>query len=100
METARYVNISRQADSTLWEQFQNSESVGKRYGQGRKQIKTAQKDRYLTIIARHNTKYTSWQLKSELAAAAGTVVLWQTVYRRLNEGLCDRMSWVCVSLTS
>lgn len=85
IETSIYVNILRQTVSTLCKQFQNSETVVWKAEQCRKRIINTSQDRYLTITAASNRKFTVRQLRSELPSVTGNVVSQKNVDRMLNK---------------
>lgn len=97
---ARALRVPQSVISRLWQRFQQTGNVSRRYSTGRPQCTTPQEDRYLTISARRRPRSTAGSLTRDLATANGTVVSRHTVYRRLNRhGLFARRPARCVSLT-
>lgn len=100
-EVSKWLKTSRQVVSNLWKQFQETGTIVRKEGQGRKRCTKPEDDRYLVLTVKRQREMTANQLSNELFAASGTRVSRRTVRRRLNEcGLYARRPMVCVPLTS
>ncbi|GFU41902.1 HTH_Tnp_Tc3_2 domain-containing protein [Trichonephila clavipes] len=66
-----------------------------------KELGVAQRDRYLAVTAKRNTRSTSSYPSRQLSPATGTTVSRQTLYRRLGHiGLHARRPIRCIPLTA
>ncbi|GFX66963.1 transposable element Tcb2 transposase [Trichonephila clavipes] len=81
--------------------FLETESAGRRPGQGRRRVTTPNEDRYLVLTARRHRNMNATLLQQHLRSATGTTVPTQTVRNRLHGvGLYALRPLVCVRLTS
>ncbi|GFW72332.1 transposable element Tcb2 transposase [Trichonephila clavipes] len=81
--------------------FLETESAGRRPGQGRRRATTLNEDRYLVLTARRNRNMNATLLQQHLRSATSTTVSTQIVRNRLHGvGLYARRPLVCVRLTS
>ncbi|GFV14092.1 dynein heavy chain 5, axonemal [Trichonephila clavipes] len=81
--------------------FLETESAGRRPGQGSRPATTPNEDRYLELKARRHRNMNATLLQQHLRSATGTTVSTQTVRNRLHGvGLYARRPLVCVRLTS
>ncbi|GFW03766.1 hypothetical protein TNCV_2538771 [Trichonephila clavipes] len=53
-EVAQAIRVSQSVISRIWNRFSESESAGRRPGQGRRGATTPNKDRYLVLTARRH----------------------------------------------
>ncbi|GFY11255.1 transposable element Tcb2 transposase [Trichonephila clavipes] len=80
----------------IWNRFLETESAGRRPGQGRRRATTSNEDRYLVLTARRHQKMNATLLQHHLRSATGTTVSTQTVRNRLHGvGLYARRSMIC-----
>ncbi|GFT13263.1 transposable element Tcb2 transposase [Trichonephila clavipes] len=85
----------------IWNRFLETESAGRRPGQGRRRATMPNKDRYLVLTARRHRNINATLLQQHLRSATGTTVSTQTIRNRLHAvGLYARRPLVCVRLTS
>ncbi|GFU29505.1 transposable element Tcb2 transposase [Trichonephila clavipes] len=78
-----------------------TESAGRRPGQGRRRATAPNEDRYLVLTARRHRNMNANFLQQHLRSATGTTVSNQNVRNRLHGvGLYARRPMVCVRLTS
>ncbi|GFS48491.1 transposable element Tcb2 transposase [Trichonephila clavipes] len=63
----------------IWNRFLETESAGRRPGQGRKRARTPNEDRYLVLTARRHQNMNATLLQQHLRSATGTTVSTQTV---------------------
>ncbi|GFU07342.1 transposable element Tcb2 transposase [Trichonephila clavipes] len=78
-----------------------TQSAGRRPGQGRRRATTPNEDRYLVLTARRHRNMNATLLQQHLRSATGTMVSTQTVRNWLHGvGLYARRPLVCVKLTS
>ncbi|GFW66549.1 transposable element Tcb2 transposase [Trichonephila clavipes] len=99
-EVAQAIGVSQSVISRIWKRFLETESAGRRPGQGRRRAITPNEDRYLVLTARRHRNMNA-NLLQHLRSATGTTVSTQTVRNRLHGvGLHARRPLVCVRLTS
>lgn len=99
-EVSKWLKTSKKVVSNLWKQFQETGTIVRKAGQGRKRCTKPEDDRYLVLTAKRHRGMTATQVSNELFAASETRVSRQTVYRRLNEGgLYARRPMICIPLT-
>ncbi|GFW91897.1 transposable element Tcb2 transposase [Trichonephila clavipes] len=80
-------------DTTIWNRFLETESAGRRPGQGRRRATTSNEDRYLVLTARRHRNMNATLLQQHLRSATGTTVSTQTVQNQLHGvGLYARRS--------
>ncbi|GFY03639.1 transposable element Tcb2 transposase [Trichonephila clavipes] len=100
-EVAQAIGVSQSVISRIWNRFLETESAGRRPGQGRRRAATPNEDRYLVLIARIYRNMNATLLLRHLRLATGTTVSTQTVRNRLHSvGLYVRRPMVCAKLTS
>ncbi|GFU66478.1 transposable element Tcb2 transposase [Trichonephila clavipes] len=100
-EVAQAIGVSQSVISRIWNRFLETESAGRRPGQGRRRATTPDEDRYLVLTARRHRNMNATLLQQHFRLATGTMVSTQTVRNRLHgEGLYARRPMVCVRLTS
>ncbi|GFV44519.1 transposable element Tcb2 transposase [Trichonephila clavipes] len=68
----------------IWNRFLETESAGRRPGQGRRRATTPNEDRYLVLTARRHRNMNATLLQQHLRSATGTTVSTQTVRNRLH----------------
>ncbi|GFW90642.1 transposable element Tcb2 transposase [Trichonephila clavipes] len=68
----------------IWNRFLETESAGRRPGQGRRRATTPNEDRYLVLTARRHRNINTTLLQQLLRSATGTTVSIQTVRNRLH----------------
>ncbi|GFY14198.1 transposable element Tcb2 transposase [Trichonephila clavipes] len=97
---------SHLTDSEAWRvvgrnRFLETESAGRRPGQGRRPATMPNEDRFLVLTARRHRNMNATLLQPHLRSATGTTVSIQTVRNRLHGvGLYASRPLVCVRLTS
>ncbi|GFY03691.1 transposable element Tcb2 transposase [Trichonephila clavipes] len=85
----------------IWNRFLETESAGRRPGQGRRRATTSNEDPYLVLTARRHRNMNATFLQQHLCSATCTTVSTQTVRNRLDGvGQYARRPMVCVRLTS
>ncbi|GFS67186.1 transposable element Tcb2 transposase [Trichonephila clavipes] len=100
-EVAQSIGVSESGISTIWNQFLETGSAGRRPGQGRRWATTPNEDRYLVLTDRRHQNMSATLLQQHLRSAAGTRVSTQTIRNRLHGvGLYARRPMVCVRLIS
>ncbi|GFW93287.1 transposable element Tcb2 transposase [Trichonephila clavipes] len=101
-EVARAIGVSQSVISRIWNRFLETESAGRRPGQGRRRrVTTPNEDRYLVLTARRHRHMNATLLQQHLRSATGTTVPTQTVRNRLHGvGMYALRPLVCVRLTS
>ncbi|GFX10509.1 transposable element Tcb2 transposase [Trichonephila clavipes] len=100
-EIVQAVGVSQSVISRIWNRFLETESAGRRPGQGRRWATTPNEDRFLVLTARRHRNMSATLLQQHLRSATGTTVSTQTVRNRLHGvGLYARRPMVCVRLTS
>ncbi|GFT46758.1 transposable element Tcb2 transposase [Trichonephila clavipes] len=100
-EVARAIGVSQSVISRIWKRFLETESAGRRPGQGRRRATTPNEDRYLVLTARRHRNINATFLQQHLSSATGTTVSTQTVRNRLHGvGLYACRPLVCFRLTS
>ncbi|GFU62853.1 transposable element Tcb2 transposase [Trichonephila clavipes] len=101
VEVAQAIGVSQSVISRIWNRFLETESAGRRPGQGRRRETTPNEDRFLVLTARRHRNMNATLLQQHLCSATGTTVSTQTVRNRLHGvGLYARRPLVCVRLTS
>ncbi|GFW97145.1 transposable element Tcb2 transposase [Trichonephila clavipes] len=101
VEVAQAIGVSQSVISRIWNRFLETESAGRRPGQGRRRATTPNEDRYLVLTARRHRNMNATLLQQHLRSATGTTVSTDTVRNRFHGvGLYDRRPLVCVRLTS
>ncbi|GFS73925.1 transposable element Tcb2 transposase [Trichonephila clavipes] len=101
VEVAQAIGVSQSVISRIWNHFLETESAGRRPGQGRRRATTPNEDRYLVLTARRHQNMNATLLQQHLRSATGTTVSTDTVRNRLHGvGLYARRPLVCVRLTS
>ncbi|GFX56101.1 transposable element Tcb2 transposase [Trichonephila clavipes] len=99
-EVAQAIGVSQSVISRIWNRFLETESAGRRPGQGRRRATTPNEDRLLVLTARRHRNMNATLLQQHLRSATGTTVSTQTVRNRLHGvGLYARRPLVCVRLT-
>ncbi|GFW55960.1 transposable element Tcb2 transposase [Trichonephila clavipes] len=100
-EVAQAIGVSQNVISRIWNCFLETESAGRRPGQGRRRLTKPNEDRFLVLTARRHQNMNATLLQQHLRSASSTTVSTQTVRNRLHGvGLYARRSMVCVRLTS
>ncbi|GFX17186.1 transposable element Tcb2 transposase [Trichonephila clavipes] len=96
-EVAQAIGVSQSVISRIWNRFLETESAGRRPGQGRRRATTPNEDRYLVLKARRHQNMNATLLQQHLRSATGTTVSTQTIRNRLH-GVClyARRPLVCV----
>ncbi|GFS47447.1 transposable element Tcb2 transposase [Trichonephila clavipes] len=101
VEVAQAIGVSQSVISRIWNRFLETESAGRRPGQGRRRATTPNEDRYFVLTARRHGNMNATLLQQHLRSATGTTVSTQTVRNRLHGvGLYARRPMVCVRLRS
>ncbi|GFW71509.1 transposable element Tcb2 transposase [Trichonephila clavipes] len=100
-EVAQAIGVLQSVISRIWNQFLETESAGRRQGQGRRWATTPNEDHYLVLTARRHRNMNATVLQQHLCSASGTTVLTQTVRSRLHGlGLYAHQPMVCFRLTT
>ncbi|GFT32258.1 transposable element Tcb2 transposase [Trichonephila clavipes] len=100
-EVAQAIGVSQSVISRIWNRFLETESAGRRPGQGHRRATTPNENRYLVLTARRHQNMNATLLQQHLRSATGTTVSPQTVRNWLHGvRLYARLSLVCVRLTS
>ncbi|GFT64011.1 transposable element Tcb2 transposase [Trichonephila clavipes] len=100
-EVAQAIVVSQSVISRIWNRFLETESAGRRPGQGLRRATPPNEDRYLVLTARRHRNMNATLLQQHLRSATGTTVSTDTVRNRLHGvGLYARRPLVCVRLTS
>ncbi|GFU71602.1 retrovirus-related Pol polyprotein from transposon opus [Trichonephila clavipes] len=93
--------VEKNSAASIWNHFLETESAGRRPGQGRRRATTPNEDRYLVLTARRHRNMNATLFQQYLRSATGTTVSTQTVRNRLHGvDLYARRPLVCVRLTS
>ncbi|GFW32708.1 transposable element Tcb1 transposase [Trichonephila clavipes] len=103
LEISEELGIAQSVISKLWQRFQDDGNVSRCYSIGRPRVTTPNEDRYiyLEVTAKRNRRIIASDLSRQLSSVTGTIVLRQTVYRRLGHiGLYARRPVRCIPLTS
>ncbi|GFV41876.1 transposable element Tcb2 transposase [Trichonephila clavipes] len=101
MSTMSQRSYLTDSEAWIWNRFLETESAGRRQGQGRRRATTPNEDCYLVLTARRHRNMNATLLQQHLRSATGTTVSTQTVRNRLHGvGLYARSPMVCVRLTS
>ncbi|GFW91089.1 transposable element Tcb2 transposase [Trichonephila clavipes] len=100
-EVVQAIGVSQSVISRIWNRFLETESAGRKQGQGCRRATTPNEDRYLVLTARRHRNMNATLLQQHLRSATGTTVSTQIVRNRLHGvGLNARRPLVCVRLTS
>ncbi|GFU53517.1 transposable element Tcb2 transposase [Trichonephila clavipes] len=100
-KVAPAIGVSQSVISRIWNHSLETESAGRRPGQGRRRATMPNEDRYLVLTPRRHRNMNTTLLQQHLRSATGTTVSNQTVRNRLHGvGLYARRPMVCVGLTS
>ncbi|GFV99471.1 transposable element Tcb2 transposase [Trichonephila clavipes] len=83
-EVAQAIGVSQSMISRIWNRFLETESAGRRPGQGRRRATTPNEDRFLVLTARRHRNMNATLLQQHLRSATGTTVSTQTVRNRLH----------------
>ncbi|GFV44773.1 transposable element Tcb2 transposase [Trichonephila clavipes] len=83
-EVAQAIGVSQSVISRIWNRFLETESAGRRPGQGRRWATTPNEDRYLVLTAWRHRNINTTLLQQHLRSATGTTVSTQTVRNRLH----------------
>ncbi|GFW27220.1 transposable element Tcb1 transposase [Trichonephila clavipes] len=83
-EVAQAIGVSQSVISRIWNCFLETESAGRRPGQGRRRATTPNEDRYLVLTARRHRNMNATLLQQHLRSATGNTVSTQTVRNRLH----------------
>ncbi|GFU80794.1 transposable element Tcb2 transposase [Trichonephila clavipes] len=83
-EVAQAIGVSQSVISRICSRFLETESVGRRPGQGRRRATTPNEYRYLVLTARRHRNMNASLLQQHLHSATGTTVSTQTVRNRLH----------------
>ncbi|GFW39965.1 uncharacterized protein TNCV_5116481 [Trichonephila clavipes] len=81
-EVAQAIGVSQSVISRIWNSFLETESAGRRPGQGRRWATTPNENRYLVLTARRHRNRNATLLQQHLRSATGTTVSIQTVRNR------------------
>ncbi|GFU96344.1 transposable element Tcb2 transposase [Trichonephila clavipes] len=97
-EVVQAIGVSQSVISRIWNRFLETESAGRRLGQGRRRATTPNEDLFLVLTARRHRNMNATLLQQHLRS---TTVSTQTVRNRLHGvGLYASRPLVCVRLTS
>ncbi|GFV20690.1 transposable element Tcb2 transposase [Trichonephila clavipes] len=83
-EVAQAIGVSQSVTSRIWNRFLETESAGRRPGQGRRRATTPNEDRFLVLTARRHRNMNATLLQQHLRSATGTTVSTQTVRNQLH----------------
>ncbi|GFT63735.1 transposable element Tcb2 transposase [Trichonephila clavipes] len=83
-EVAQPIGVSQSGICRIWNRFLETESAGRRPGQGRRRATTPNEDRYLVLTARRHRNMNATLLQQHLRSATGTTVSTQTVRNRIH----------------
>ncbi|GFY36018.1 transposable element Tcb2 transposase [Trichonephila clavipes] len=78
-EVAQAIGVSQTVISRIWNRFLETESAGRRPGQGRRRATTPNEDRYLVLTARRHRNMNATLFQQHLCSTTGTTVSTQTV---------------------
>ncbi|GFW33870.1 transposable element Tcb2 transposase [Trichonephila clavipes] len=78
-QVAQAIGVSQSVISRIWNRFLETESAGRRPGQGHRWATTPNGDRYLVLTARRHRNMNATLLQQHLRSATGTTVSTQTV---------------------
>ncbi|GFV49063.1 transposable element Tcb2 transposase [Trichonephila clavipes] len=96
-QVAQAIGVSQSVISRIWNRFMETESAGRRPGQGRRRATTPNEYRYLVLAARRHRNMNATLHQQHLRSATGTTVSTQIVRNRLHGvGLYARRPLVCV----
>ncbi|GFS83869.1 transposable element Tcb2 transposase [Trichonephila clavipes] len=99
-EVAQAIGVSQSVIPRIRNRFLETESAGRRPGQGLRRATTPNEDRYLVLTARRHRNMNATLLQQHLRSATGTTVSTQNVRNRLHGvGLYAPRPLVCVRLT-
>ncbi|GFS88339.1 transposable element Tcb2 transposase [Trichonephila clavipes] len=76
--------VSQSVISRIWNRFLETESAGRRPGQGRRRATTPNADRYLVLTARRHRNMNATLLQQHLRSATGTTGSTQTVRNQIH----------------
>lgn len=94
------LRVSRRAIRNVWERYQETGTVARRHGSGRRRATTDHEDRYIRLTARRERTVTARTLQTRLRQSTGTRVSDQTIRNRLHEnGQRSRRRVVRLKLT-
>ncbi|GFS52275.1 transposable element Tcb2 transposase [Trichonephila clavipes] len=82
-EVAQAIGVSQSLISRIWSRLLETQSAGRRPGQGRRRAATPNEDRYLVLTARRHRNMNATLLQ-HLRSATGTTVSTQTVRNQLH----------------
>ncbi|GFW57035.1 transposable element Tcb2 transposase [Trichonephila clavipes] len=85
-EVAQVIGVSQSVISRIWNRYLETESAGRRPGQGRRRTTTTNEDRFLVLTARRHRNMNTTLLQQHLHSATGTTVSTQTFRNRLHGG--------------
>ncbi|GFT04130.1 transposable element Tcb2 transposase [Trichonephila clavipes] len=83
-EVAQAIEVSQSVISKIWNRFMETESAGRRLGQGRRRATTPNEDNYLVLTARRHRNVNATHLQQHLRSATGTTVSTQTVRNQVH----------------
>ncbi|GFV25868.1 transposable element Tcb2 transposase [Trichonephila clavipes] len=99
-EAVQAIGVSQSVISRIWNCFLETESAGRRSGQGHRWATTPNQDRFIVLMAQRQRNMNATLLQQHLRSATGISVSTQTVRNRLHGiGLYARRQLVCVKLT-
>ncbi|GFX58502.1 transposable element Tcb2 transposase [Trichonephila clavipes] len=84
VEVAQAIGVSQSMIYRIWNRFLETESAGRRPGQGRRWATSPNEDRYLVLTARRHRNMNATLLQQHLRSATGTTVSTQIVRNRLH----------------
>ncbi|GFX51131.1 transposable element Tcb1 transposase [Trichonephila clavipes] len=98
-DVALFFGVHHSVISSLWKQFQTTQTVVRRVVVTQRVTTTAE-DRYIAIVAKRNRRATSTRVTSMVTACIGMAVSAATVRRRLHmNGLYAQVPRVCIPLS-
>ncbi|GFW89871.1 HTH_Tnp_Tc3_2 domain-containing protein [Trichonephila clavipes] len=74
VEVAQAIGVTQSVISRNWNRFLETESAGRRPGQGRRRETTPNEDCYLMLMARRHRNMNATILQQHLRSATGTTV--------------------------
>ncbi|GFT92778.1 transposable element Tcb1 transposase [Trichonephila clavipes] len=83
-EVAQAIGVSQSVISRIWNRFLETESAGRRPGQGRRRATTPNEERVLVLTVRRHRNMNATLLQQHLRSATGTMVSTQTVRNRFH----------------
>ncbi|GFW12492.1 transposable element Tcb1 transposase [Trichonephila clavipes] len=100
-DVALFFGVHNSVISSLWKQFQTTQTVVRRPIGGRPWVTVPAEDRYIAIVAKRNRRATSTRVESMVTASISKAISAATVPRRLHmNGLYARVPRVCVPLSN